>query len=167
MCKVQHEICHFLKSLGKEYIQCAHTVLLAQPSHGISLFKPSDKQCFYPGSLETESCGFRQLGTTGTAHKVCAGRAARAPGKAPALQPARQQRCWAGMEAQAVFSQHIFPAGPRAALCAGTGMLPTDGSRVMRPALPAHKHCRECQVSCDAHKFPSLLSYAMRSAACL
>lgn len=72
--------------------------------------------------------------------------------------------CWAGMDAQAVFSQHIFPAGPRAALCAGTGMLPTDGSRVMRPALPAHKHCRECQVSCDARPTSFLGCFLMQCA---
>lgn len=103
-----------------------------------------------PPLLIDRELWFQTTGTTRTAHEVCGGTAAWAPGKAPAPQPARQQRCWAGMDAQAVLSQHIFPAGPRAALCAGAGMLPTDGSRVMRPALPAHKHCRECQLSCDA-----------------
>lgn len=63
-----------------------------------------------------------------------------------------------------VFSQHIFPRGPRAVLCAGAGLLPTYDSQLMRPALPAPytNTCRECQGPCDAQPTIFLVRFLMQ-----
>lgn len=47
---------------------------------------------------------------------------------------------------------------------AGTGMLPTYGSQLMRPALPTRytNTCRECQVSCDAQPTIFLVCFLMQ-----
>lgn len=79
----------------------------------------------------------------------------------PACNAEQGHECMARMEC---LVSTFFHAGLEGSLVAGTGMLPTYGSQLMRPALPTRytNTCRECQGSCDAQPTIFLVCFLMQ-----